>query len=118
MRKRMLPTRRLDRPVRQVAGGVILKQVVPQMITAGRRLERARRIEIRTMRAREALRAFQHIGTAIKPALGQPRAQQPVIGRLARMQRLAHGAEHGFQTGRLGAGNAQRHRGLHRVQAE
>ncbi len=75
-------------------------------------------IEVRAVGAGEALPAFDDIGAAGEAARRQLRRHQPVIGRLARVQRLAHRAEHRLQPGRLGAGDPQRRREPFGIQPE
>ena len=106
----------LDRAVRQVAGGVVLEQIVAHVQAAGRGLHRQFWIEIGAVRAGEALGAFQHVAPAGEAARREPGRKQAVIGRLAGMERLAHRAEHRFQPRRLGAGDAERNAGGVRVQ--
>ena len=87
---------------------MILKQVALDIPAADRGLHRAFRIEVRAVRAREALAALQYVGAAGEASRRQLGAHHPVVRSLARVQRLAHGAEHRFQPGGLGAGDAQR----------
>ena len=108
----------LDRRVRHVAGGVVLEEIVEDVEATRRLGERLFRVEIRRVRRREALVAFDEVGAAGKAARGEPGGEQPVLRRLAGVERLAHRAELRFEPGRLRAGDAERAAGRLGVEAE
>ncbi len=97
----------LDGRVRQVAGGVILEEIVAQMPTGRRLAQCLFGIEVVALRGGEALVAFQRIAARGKALGGEPRGAQAVLRRGAGMQWLAHRAEVGFQPGGLGGGDAE-----------
>ena len=89
---------------------MIFEEVGEQVKAAlGRRQRRLRR-KIRTMGRGETLHAFEKIGAARKPARGKTRREQPILRGFSRVEGLAHRAELRFEPGRLGSGDAQRHR--------
>src|SRR6266852_6252328 len=60
------------------------------------------------MRGDEPVCALKYVCAAVKPARGQFGGQQAAFAGLSCMQRLAHGPEHRFQSGRLRTGDAER----------
>ena len=101
-----------------VAGGVILEEIVAQMPARRRLAERVIGVEMVALRRREALVALQRIAARSKPLGGEPSGTQAVLRRRAGMQRLAHGAEVGFQAGGLGCRDAEGDGQLLVVEAE
>ncbi len=100
-----------DRSMSHVAGRMVLEQIVGRSTTRPAGVSNARS----GLKSGLWVRAkpWPHSTTSVrlvKPARRQLRRHQPVIGRLAGVQRLAHRAEHRLQAGRLGARDAQRHR--------
>src|SRR5690349_13471932 len=86
---------------------------------AARRLAQRRiGVEIRALSLGEALLAFEHVATAGEAARRKRRGNQAILRRLAGMERLAHGAEHRFEPGRLRPGDAERGGGSCRVESE
>ena len=74
--------------------------------------------EIRAVRQRETLDAFDNVGAAGKSARGEARRKEPVLRRLAGVERLAHRSELRFEPGRLRPGDAERHGGRLGVETE
>ena len=90
-----------------ITGSVKLEQIFPHMKAALRRLGGKISIEIIALGIGETLAGLKHIRARRKTTFRQTRRQQTVARRLARMQRLAHGAELGFQARGLGGRNAK-----------
>jgi hypothetical protein len=67
--------------------------------------------EIRAVRQRETLDAFDNVGAARKSARREAGRKEPVLRRLAGVERLAHRPELRFEPGRLRPGDAERHGG-------
>ena len=108
----------LDGRVRQVAGGVVLEEVVAQ-VPARRRLAECRLgVHVIALRGGETLVAFQQIAARREAPGGEPRRAQPVLGSGAGMQRLAHGAEVRLEAGRLRRGDPEGDGKLAFVQAQ
>ena len=97
----------LDRRMRQVAGGVVLEEVVAQMPARRRLAERGVDLEMIALRGGEALVAFERIAAGGEALGGEAGGAQAVLGRGAGMQRLAHRAEVGLQAGGLRGGDAE-----------
>src|SRR5215470_19047976 len=107
-----------DRRMRQIAGSVVFEEVGEQVEAALGLGQGGFWREVWAMREREALHAFDDIGTARKPARREARRQQPILRRLAGVKRLAHRAELRFEPGRLRPGDAERDGGRLGVEAE
>jgi len=104
------PAGAFDRRMRQIARGMVFEEVGEDMKPGlGRRQRRFRR-KIGTVRRGKPLDAFEQIGPARKSARREARRQQPVLRRLAGVERLAHCPELRFEPGRLGPGDAERRR--------
>src|SRR5205807_8610367 len=76
----------LDRPVRQVAGGVVLEEVGEDVKAARRLGQGLLGVEIRAVGESKTLLALDEIGAAGEAAGGQPRRQEAVVRRLAGME--------------------------------
>ena len=99
----------LDHPVRPVARGVILEEGVADHVVVGQwRQRRVPGAEPGSVRGLEPLVALDDLDAAREPTRGQRRRQQTVCRRLAGLQRLGHGPEHGLQPRRLGPRDSQR----------
>ena len=112
------PAGAFDRGMRKIAGGMVFEEVGEEVEAGFGRREGGFRREVRPMGQRETLDAFDDVGAARKAALGEARREQPVLRRLAGVERLAHRAELRFEPGRLRAGDAERHRGRLGIEAE
>ena len=110
--------RQFDGRMGQVASGVIFEQVLADPETARRRRARRLGVEMVAHRVGQALRRLEHVVAASEAAFGQARGENAAGRGLADMQRLAHGPELRFQTGRLGRGDADGGRHLRGVEAE
>ena len=82
----------------------VRKKVQPALGLGQRGLGR----EIRAMGQRKTLDTFEDVGATGETADRKARREQPVLRRLAGVERLAHGAELGFEPSRLRAGDAER----------
>ena len=101
------PAGAFDRRMRQVARGMVFEEVGEEVKPGFGCGERGSGHEIRTVRQCEALDAFDNVGAARKSARGKARREQPVLRRLAGVERLAHRAELRFEPGRLRPGDAE-----------
>jgi len=97
---------------------VVLEQIGEDVEAARRGRQRRLGSDIGAVRQREALLAFDEVGAAGKAARGEARGEQPVLRRLAGVERLAHRAELRFEAGRLRAGDAECPGGRISVEAE
>src|SRR5437870_2809723 len=102
----------------EVAGGVVFEEVGEQVEAAFGGRQRGCRREIRTVGHREPLDAFDNVGPARKAARGEAGGEEPVLRRLAGVERLAHGSELRFEPGRLGTGYAERRRSCRGIEME
>jgi len=103
------PAGAFDRRMRQIARGMVFEEVGEQVQPGFGCGEGGFGREIRAVRQRETLDAFDDVGAARKSACGEARRQQPVLCRLPGVERLAHRPELRFEPGRLCPGDAERH---------
>ena len=79
-----------------------MKRLLAMWWSSPASFDRFVRVEVDAMRISETLHAFERIGPAGEaPARPVSRRHQPVLRGHASMHRLAHGAEHRLQAGRL-----------------
>ena len=102
----------------QIARGMVFEEVGEEVQPGFGRGQRGFGREIRAVRRRETLDAFDDVGAARKSARSKARREQPVLRRLAGVERLAHRPELRFEPGRLRPGDAERHGGRLGIETE
>src|SRR5271166_4790690 len=112
------PAGAFDRRMRQIARGMVFEEVGEEVQSSFGCSKGSFGREIRPMGRREALDAFNDVRAARKSARGEARREQPVLRRLAGVERLAHRPELRFEPGRLRPRDAERHGGCLGIQTQ
>src|SRR5690606_19961740 len=99
----------------EIAGGVILEEIVVHLASPWRKLDRLWQF-LAALRGDESLCRFERVRMGAEAARGEPCGKHAVRRRLSRVKWFCHRAEHGFEPGRLRCRKAER--GAHALLVE